>query len=773
MNDPAWLNDFLIVDLGDEATVYASALLAELGARVVRVESAEDPLRRPGAAAVDATANAGKHSLIVDFDDPTSWSALRGAAEGIDVVIGPMSPTHPAHGLIEALSEMGVPVVDTVFRRAAPDEVATDLIVEAASGQMWLNGGPENPPAHPAGDLGYKQTSLAVAEAALALALGRRRTGHAGRVVVSSQEATALTTFQTANGNFWHWHGEAPGRHRKPADGTTVLSADGFWTSFTIHGPNWPRFVDWVGEVLGPQGIEGPEWIDSEHAVTNRHVVMDVSSRLAAALTQAELLREGQARGLLLLPVQDLGQVANDHHLAARDFWESVVHPASGGSDAAVLTLPGSPFRSNHGRSIRGPAPSLGEGGGPVLAAATAVPVGTDSIDPCQPLAGIRVVDFCWAIAGPLTTRLLAGLGAEVLKVESQNGLDTIRYIGVQPEGVSSWDTNGVFQDTSPNKKAVTINVNTEEGREVARQLIATADVVTANYTADRMDRWGLGAAELEKIKPDLITVNMAVMGTHGPNKHWRSYGSGIVAACGLAAHTGPPDRLPECLGTLHTDFTVPYFAALQILAALYQHSQTGRGAHIELAQYETAVRLMDAELTSVLNGEPVPERNGNRSLTMAPHGAFPSVGDDRWLAIACRHEDDWAALRRLVPNLEGLDRWADLDEVERRLSAWTATHDAWDAAAELQRAGIPASPVEDLRDHFERDPSMSGAWKELDLTGGLSGVSFHEPLLWDGERLPLEPSPQWSEHTFAILVEELGMTPEVFVDLIEREILW
>ena len=769
----SWLDDLTVLDLGDVATVWAGGLLAELGANVIRVENSDDPLRTDANRWVHLTANAGKSSLVVDFDHPGSWQPVFDAASGIDVVIGPLDPSHPARALADQLHQAGVSVVDTVFRRGAPTEVATDLIVEAASGQMVLNGGPDTPPAHPAGDVAFKQTALAAGEAALALALSRRRTGHVGRVVVSAQEASALTTVQTANGNFWHWHRKVPSRHAKPADGTTVLSADGKWTSFTIHGPNWPRFVEWAGEVLGPQGIEGPEWNDSEHAVTNRHVVMDVTARLAGALTQAELLKEGQARGLLLLPVQNLGEVAADHHLEARDFFEEVA-----ADHGDTVTLPGSPFRSNRGRAKRGPAPALGAGGSAALAGLSPVQSGNEAIDPRLPLAGVRVVDFCWAIAGPLTTRLLAGLGAEVLKIESENGLDTIRYIGVQPKGTPTWDTNGVFQDTSPNKSAVTINANTEEGQQLLKQLVSTADVVTANYTPDRLDRWGLGPADLEALKSDIITVNMAVMGTHGPNRAWRSYGSGIVAMSGLAAHTGAPDRLPECLGTLHTDFTVPYYAALQIMAALHHRSRTGEGVHIELSQYETAVRLMDAELAAVLNGQPVPERNGNRSTSMAPHGAFPSQGDDRWVAVACRDDDDWGRLLGLVPALDGLDRWNDLDEVERRLSEWTAARSSWDATKELQRAGVPASPVEDLSDLFGPDPSMgpdkaAALWTELELAGGVSGVAMHEPILWDGKRLPHRRSPTWFEHTYDIVAGELGVDPEQFAHLVDTKVLW
>ena len=135
------------------------------------------------------------------------------------------------------------------------------------------------------------------------------------------------------------------------------------------------------------------------------------------------------------------------------------------------------------------------------------------------------------------------------------------------------------------------------------RRLIPTADVVTANFTPDRLDRWGFDRAPLEALRPGLVVANLAVMGISGPDAGWRSYGNGLVAMSGIAAHTGFDGRVPQCLGTMHTDFTVPYFAAAQILAALHHRDRTGEGVYLELSQYESSVRLMDVELADVLDG--------------------------------------------------------------------------------------------------------------------------------------------------------------------------
>ncbi|MCP5030927.1 MAG: CoA transferase, partial [Actinomycetia bacterium] len=424
-------------------------------------------------------------------------------------------------------------------------------------------------------------------------------------------------------------------------------------------------------------------------------------------------------------PVNEVADIAVDRHLAERQFW----------TEAGSTCLPGSPFRSNLGRGRRRSAPGLGADNSLLdqlaptpIGPATTVP-GKGSVEgrsrvateATLPLAGMRIVDFCWAIAGPLSTRLLADLGADVIKIESDNRTDPIRYIGPQPpDREGSVDTNGVFNDCSANKRAVTLNVDTEQGRELARRLIATADVVTANYTPDRLDRWGFDWDSLQRLRPGLIVANLAVMGTWGPDSGWRSYGSGLVAMCGLAAHTGFDGRVPECLGTLHTDFTVPYFAATQIMAAIHHRDRTGEGAFLEMSQYESAVRLLDNELAQVLNGGPNPGRRANRSPWHWPHGVFAACGEDRWVAIAARNDTERQALATLI----GAEATND------NTAAWTANHTREEIVAALRAVRVPVSAVEDLADHH-LDPDMAQFWATLDLPAGISAEVINQPLTW------------------------------------------
>lgn len=815
-DSPRPLAGIRVLDLSDEATVFGARLLAELGADVIRVESSSgDSVRhRPpflhGEAGIERGLahllyNAGKRSVALDLSTAGGMSALASVAKTCDVVIGPLGATPAIRALFDRLeaNPAGPGIIDIVFRRGAPGEVATDLVATAAGGLLVLGGHPGDPPNHPAGELAYKQCSLAAAEAALALILERYQDRSAGRIVVSLQEAVNFTTIQTANANWLHWQDRIPNRHQPMTPHSIYRSRDDQWLSFTIHPPHWPRYVDWIEKALGSAGpMSDPEWADATYRAPHLSIYADYTRRLCAGLTLDELLEEGQARGLLVLPVNGVRGLAEDIHLRERGFFEAVEHPQLGES----VHLPRTPFLSNAYTVTTAPAPSLGQHTVTVLGeagmlpeeideyfalgaaagpreAAPGTPLPVISQRPAdwgksghQPLKGVRILDFCWAIAGPLGTRLLADLGADVLKVESAYRLDPIRYIGVQPKGHMSWDTLGQFNDCSPNKRAMTLNLNTPEGIDIARRLAETADVVTSNYTPHRLDRWGLGYEAVKVANPGVIYANLAVMGIRGPHDGWRSYGNGIVAMCGIGALTGFEGREPIGIGTLHTDFTVPYFAAAQVMAAIHRKRETGEGQYLELSQYESSVHLLDTELAAYLNDGAEPPRQGNRSSRMAPHGVYPSAGEDRWIAIACRDDADWARLSALT-GIAGLDtleaRLADCEALEAKLSAWTRERDAWEAASALQAAGVPASPLEDLGDLMGRDAAVAASYEELALPVGVTAMVQHEPILWKGERLPLARAPLWGEHTFDVLSGELGLSADEIASLAANNVLY
>ncbi len=790
-----------ILDLTDEPLALGGRMLADLGAEVVRVEDSRGDHLRRREPAIDGDAprvergwahllyNAGKQSVALDFDDAHTWRLVESLLPQFDALLAPLEPSAALAAWLERGRrgewEVEIPVVDAVFRRGA-DEPMTDLTAMAAGGHIVLNGHPEDPPVYAGGNLSHKQGSIAMAEAALALITQRRRGGGSGRITVSMQEAVAFTTLQTASGNFWSWHRTSPDRHIPIGSGATFQAGDGHWLSFTIHPPHWSRFVDWVDEVLGLEDgqLRGGDWEDEFWREQQQDQIRVWIERLCQSLTVTELHDRGQELGLLVLPINTVEEVANDPHLWARGYFQEIPHPQL----KTNVILPRSPVRTRGVQPQARRAPMLGEHNDRYLpapgsaATSEAAPAREESREsgaalngqpppPRRPLEGVRVLDFTWAIAGSLGTRLLADLGAEVLKIESESRIDPIRYRGVQPPNHFSINTNGTFNDCAGGKKSVTLNLKTEEGIAAVRELAEQSDIVTSNYTPYRLDRWGIGYDDLKQINDDIIVVNVAVMGIDGPRAEWRSYGNGVVAMCGLAWRSGFAGRAPIGLGTLHTDFTVPFYLAASVMSALDHRERSGEGRYLEIAQYETAVQLLDTELIESLNGVAERPRMGNRSAWMSPHGVFAAAGDDRWVAIACRDDADWQRLCRVIgrADLASKDelntvggRQAREDEIEAALSEWTSTQDEWTSARLLLNAGVPASPVERLEDFFTgQDAAMRGYYNEAESPEGPTFQIIHEPILWDGERLPARRAPTWGEHTEMALQGLLGYTDD------------
>ena len=395
------------------------------------------------------------------------------------------------------------------------------------------------------------------------------------------------------------------------------------------------------------------------------------------------------------------------------------------------------------------------------------------------PLAGVRVLDFCWQAAGPLTTELMANLGADVIKVESEARIDTLRT-AVQPVDPPTIETGVFFQDCNTDKRSITLNLGSPDGIRVARELVRLADVVTDNFTAGVMRRLGLGFDDLKLVNPRIVVASFPVMGTWGPKASWRGIGNSVVAMSGLAAHSGAPQNKPTGV-LLHTDFTLAPLAVTAIVAALLQRERTGLGQEVEIPQYEAGIQLLDTELIEQLANGVTPERRANRSPELAPHGLFPCAGDDRWVAIAVRNTVDWLELCRVIDRAD-LARREDLrtlagrkaaeDEIEAALTQWSSRCDVWAAADRLQQAGVPAGVAEDIEDLVETDPALQGFFLEFDHPVGVNFMAQNQPFLWNGHRLPIRRAPFFGEHNDEVFREELQLDETELTRLIVNGVI-
>jgi len=338
---------------------------------------------------------------------------------------------------------------------------------------------------------------------------------------------------------------------------------------------------------------------------------------------------------------------------------------------------------------------------------------------PEQALAGVRVVEFTQGMAGPWIGRMMAWCGAEVIRVESRKVPGVVRlYVsphepeaGTQPE-MSPW-----FTDWDAGKLFVAMDLKAPTAVELARRLVARADVVIENHRHGAMEKLGLGWPALEAVNPGLIGLSSSGFGDGGPHPHYVTWGPNIEAMSGMAWLSGLPGRecamtqyaYPDALSALHGLFA--------ILCALDHRDRTGEGQRISIAQLETTVAMIGpAMMEQLAHGRP-PERLGNASHFMAPHGFYPCAGEDRWCAISVRSNAEWQRLGRIEalaglvgdPRFETLGgRLAARADIDAALSAWTREQDAHAVAEQLQGIGVTAGAVQDTEDQYQRDAHLA-----------------------------------------------------------------
>ena len=396
------------------------------------------------------------------------------------------------------------------------------------------------------------------------------------------------------------------------------------------------------------------------------------------------------------------------------------------------------------------------------------------------PLAGIRVTDFTWAWAGPHGTLLLAMLGAEVIKIESRVRLDHARMYSLMAGAVhGNVDESPFFNDLNLGKLSLTLNLKTEEARDIARRLVAESDVVVENMRPGVLQRMGLGYEDLREVKPDIIMLSSSAVGSTGPESTNAGYAPTFAALSGIVDYTGHPDEPPMMLSG-SVDLRVGATSAFAVLAALHHKQRTGEGQNIDLSSTEVMSSMMgDAFLEHSVTGR-VPQRIGNRDIAMAPHGCYRCEGEPSWISIAVGDDAEWTALKSVIgdPELEDeafagpLERWRNQDRLDEIVERWTLERGADEAVTLLQRAGVPSLPVHNGVS-LAADPHVRerGILQKVD----------HPKL---GERLVVGPpwklegagirraSPLLGEHNQYVLTEILGLSQEEIEQLQEANAL-
>ena len=334
-----------------------------------------------------------------------------------------------------------------------------------------------------------------------------------------------------------------------------------------------------------------------------------------------------------------------------------------------------------------------------------------------RPLQGIRILDFGWILSVPHCTAWLGTMGAEVIRVESMARLDLTRVgvAGGTADGIPGVNRAAGFNGLNYSKKSITVNLGTQAGRELVKQLVKVSDVVTENYATGVMDRLGLGYEDLRKIKPDIIMLSGSTLGTTGPEREATGWGPNVCSYAGLPYISGYRDGPPADLGGTWPDYMIGTMMVFAVLSAVYHHRRTGQGQRIEVAMGEVVTTMIpEAVLDYTMNGRQRP-RMGNHDDFMAPHNVYPCAGDDQWVAIAVANDGEWQALCRVLGNPEWasdprfadqLSRYHNQDELDDLIANWTRRHTAYEVMHALQEAGIAAGPVTTIFDLMD-DPHM------------------------------------------------------------------
>ncbi|GFG51345.1 CoA transferase [Mycolicibacterium agri] len=670
---PTPLGDLRVVEISDRiAGSYCGKLLVDAGADVVKVEPATgDPLRSFSAtgarlpAAADGPLfsylNAGKRSV-------TRVSAELLAGADIVVVTGGQAAAAEFGVVPERLradrpQRIVVSISDYGWTGPWSDRPATEFTLQADSGLTGFRGDPAGPPVSIGGELGEYMGGAWAAYGALALHRRVRAGGPGAHLDMSLLEAITLMQ----SGEWLHSQLlQTPPVKRSVEVPSIEPAKDGYVGISMVTGQQW---LDFAAMVDRPEFTEIPALRFQIGRWEYRDWIRERIGPWMREHTVDEIVELGQLFRLPLAPLGNGSTIPQMDHLVQRGVY--LDNPAG-------FRQPRAPWLMSAARQapVRG-APRLGEADGESLwAPRSSAPTSAGG----APLAGVRVVDFTAFWAGPATTHALAAFGADVVKVESIQRPDGIRYSGGMRSDVDDWWEYGwVFHAMNTNKRSVTLDLQSDEGPGLVKALVAQADVVIENFSPRVMEQFGLGADALLEINPRVVVVRMPAFGLTGPWRDRVGFAPTMEQIAGLAWVTGFPDGPPvpprgacDPLAGVH--------AAFATLAALDFTHRTGRGQLVEVPMIEavlnvTAVQTIEFEVFGTAM-----ERRGNRGHGRAQQDIYRCAGDDDWVAVSvCTDEQ-----RGAVAKLTGTDR----------LAQWLATQEAAAAVESLVTVGVPAAVV-------------------------------------------------------------------------------
>jgi crotonobetainyl-CoA:carnitine CoA-transferase CaiB-like acyl-CoA transferase len=838
-----------VIEFGDESGEHCGLLLAGLGAEVIKVEPAEGaPSRRIGPFHGDMPNperslhfwhyNRNKKSVVLPVED--AREKLLALAGGADVLLDSSCSALNAllgldrQQLLDRFPHLVLARM-TPFGDTGPwkDFKGSDLVHLALGGVMMNcgydpdpSGRYDLPPIAPQLWHAYHIAGEHLMVGIAAALVHAQNTGRGQDVSCAIHEAVAKTT----EVDLMSWVMRRAPIYRQTARHATehpsrvpamAYTKDGRWImTWGVSARDEANLIpflqrwDMAADLQAPdssvdlkaRAIPGTVKIDERTSHK-----LEVIQRFIGAHTYENVpWREAQAAGLLWVPVRKPHENAQDAHWLARGSFSDIEHPELGRSFRYAV----SKWRSTAGAWQAGTrAPLLGEHTQAVLAEQRRTPrlagSGRRTVTAPQlsargkafPLQGIRILDFSWFLASAGGTRYAAALGAECFKVEWHENPDT-RLAAMAPvggrearaaasaplKGVTDIDMGGQFNNKNAGKRGMSLNIRHPEGLQIAKRLVAMCDVVAEGFSPGVLERLGLGYEVMKSIRPDIIYVQQSGMGGTGTYGRFRTVGPVAASFAGSTDMAGLQEPgLPSGWGYSYLDWIGAYGFALAIMSAIFHRDRTGEGQCIDSSQCESGMFLTGPAVLDWSANDRTWKRIGNTSpyKPAAPHGAYRCAGDDRWIAIACFTEEEWAALTEAagLQALRADPRFATLDDrlrhqegLDRAITAWTVKQDATTCMHALQAARVPAGVCQTAADRCDADPQLAALDWLTEVTGTKIG---RWPVIEVPAKLSETPAyaggpidrgaPCYGEDNHYILRELLGYDNEGIARL-ERE---
>ncbi|MBR1196771.1 CoA transferase [Bradyrhizobium sp. AUGA SZCCT0240] len=784
-----------IVEIGSAAaTSYCARLFADFGATVQKIEPPTgDPLRRAapltpkGHSAWFAFLNFNKSSVALDSSNVDASSRLTELIAACDILLDGRDidvADCPAFDLA-AIKQRNPGLIHldvSWFGREGPyaEFEATDSTIRALTGLVKLVGPVEGPPMH-APDF---QTGIFAGLwgfiAAASSVLGRMQDGRGRSNSLSIFESSIAVTEYIMFESFVR------------GDIMRRIGVNRFWPTFpvgiyetrqgwlgvtTVTPAQWRAFCDMLGlpelrdDAALFMGVDRLQHID----LIEGKIIPRLKQR-----TAQEWFAEGMQRKIPIVPVPDIRDLIADEEKKARGAIVPVMIGSETGFTAGSMhRLTGTPPRRG------GAVPDIGEqmlGCAHVSEAAKRVPVPAEQGSGRLPLEGIRVIDFSMGWAGPICTRTLADLGADVIKIEATQYPDWWRGVDRRPAYVleQMYEKSVRYCIMNRNKRGITLDLTRQQGLNLAKRLLADADVVVDNYSVEVLPKLGLGYEVLSKLNPKLVMMSMSAFGAGSVHRDCRAYGSTLEQGSGLPSVVGDPDGPPVMSHTAFGDAVGGLNGCAAVLTALIHAKLTGKGQFIDLAQIECMMPFAAPWIVahSIDGKEPV--RYGNRHPDFVPHGCFPCAGVDNWILVAVSSDAMWPRLAKLLGRADwATDAWlkravgrrAIEREIEAAITAWTSTRDPEEAMNALQAAGI-ASGVARLPIELLQDPQLHarGFIQEVDRAFIGKHPQPSMPFREGAKPFPIRTAPPTlGEHNQEILGALLGLS-DAEIDQLVRD---